>query len=237
MTNARKRIIASIHRTTLSLETKHYIIALLLGDRKYIDQQTRSEYSYAGISHVLALSGLHIGIIMIFIWLLLWPLDFYQLKKLRFILSVVILRCAHRASSFGSACHRDDCFHICHIHFREKGHGCQFINGISTTDSCFLTRIALQCGISTQFHHSAVHSHSLSFQQTNQDEKEVVSLPYHVNRHISYSDGRNHCAHGVLFPHHIVGRIYFKCANSANIPDFYGYCGANYSAGVRRYEH
>ena len=48
MTNARKRIIASIHRTTLSLETKHYIIALLLGDRKHIYQQTRSEYSYAG---------------------------------------------------------------------------------------------------------------------------------------------------------------------------------------------
>lgn len=91
MTKARKRIIASIHRTTLSLETKHYIIALLLGDRKHIDQQTRSEYSYAGLSHVLALSGLHIGIIMIFIWLLLWPLDFYQLKKLRFVLSVVIV--------------------------------------------------------------------------------------------------------------------------------------------------
>lgn len=91
MTQVRKRIIASIHRTTLSQETKHYIIALLLGDRKYIDQQTRNDYSYAGISHVLALSGLHIGIIMIFIWMLLWPLDYYQLKKLRFILSVVIV--------------------------------------------------------------------------------------------------------------------------------------------------
>lgn len=91
MAQIRKEIKQSINNTSLSNESKHYIIALVLGDKKQIDRQTRNEYSFAGISHVLALSGLHIGIIMMFIWFILWPLDFYRLKKLRFILSVIIV--------------------------------------------------------------------------------------------------------------------------------------------------
>lgn len=91
MAQIREKIKEAINRTSLSTESKHYIIALVLGDKKQIDRQTRNEYSFAGISHVLALSGLHIGIIMMFIWFILWPLDFYRLKKLRFILSVIIV--------------------------------------------------------------------------------------------------------------------------------------------------
>ncbi len=91
MASARNSIKQSIYQSTLSTESKHYIIALLLGDKKLIDQQTRTEYSYAGIAHVLALSGLHIGIIMMLSWILFWPLDYYGQKKLRFILSVALL--------------------------------------------------------------------------------------------------------------------------------------------------
>lgn len=91
LAKTRKRIENAINQTSLTEESKHFVIALLLGDRKYIDAQTRSQYAQAGISHVLALSGLHIGIVMTMIWLLLWPLDFYRLKKLRFILSVAII--------------------------------------------------------------------------------------------------------------------------------------------------
>lgn len=91
MAKARKRIENAINQTSLTVESKHFIIALLLGDRKYIDEQTHTQYANAGIAHVLALSGLHIGIMMSLIWLLLWPLDFYGLKKLRLILSVIII--------------------------------------------------------------------------------------------------------------------------------------------------
>ena len=41
--------------------------ALTLGYKGELDKETREAYSVAGISHVLALSGMHIG----FIWLLL----------------------------------------------------------------------------------------------------------------------------------------------------------------------
>lgn len=91
MTGARARIKGAIAKSGLNDETKHYIAALLLGDKKMLDQDMRTNYAAAGISHVLALSGMHIGIIMTMIWLLLWPLDYYGLKKLRFVLSVLII--------------------------------------------------------------------------------------------------------------------------------------------------
>lgn len=91
MAQFRSAIKQSVYKSSLSPDSKHYIIALILGDRQLIDPQTRIEYSYAGIAHVLALSGLHIGIIMLIAWFIFWPLDFYKQKKLRYILSVIVL--------------------------------------------------------------------------------------------------------------------------------------------------
>lgn len=40
------------------------IAAMLLGDKSQLSQQTKDDYSAAGVSHVLALSGLHISILL-----------------------------------------------------------------------------------------------------------------------------------------------------------------------------
>lgn len=88
MANLRRYLKRSILSSGITSTAKHYIIALILGDKRYIDKQTKNEYAHAGLSHLLALSGLHIGIIMMLIWLILWPLDYYGLKKLRFLLSL-----------------------------------------------------------------------------------------------------------------------------------------------------
>lgn len=60
-------------------KTKAIIDALILGQRSELDPKTISNYSNAGVIHILAISGLHISIIYFFIIFLLKPL-----KRVRF---------------------------------------------------------------------------------------------------------------------------------------------------------
>ncbi len=43
------------------------VSALVLGDKQFLDKQTKSDYADAGAMHVLAVSGLHIGIVYLFL--------------------------------------------------------------------------------------------------------------------------------------------------------------------------
>lgn len=61
------------------------IAALSLGDKGNLDKSEREMFSVAGASHILALSGLHLGIIYFFMRL------FFPRKRLRFVSSGVIL--------------------------------------------------------------------------------------------------------------------------------------------------
>ena len=53
------------------------VAAMALGDKSALTHELRDTYSVSGASHVLALSGLHLGIIYCMLWLLLphrrWP--------------------------------------------------------------------------------------------------------------------------------------------------------------------
>lgn len=85
--NLEQRIINS----RLDADTQSFMIALLLGDAAFIDRDTRYAYSCAGIAHILALSGLHVGIVTLLIWFLLYPLDYLRLKKLRLGVTLLML--------------------------------------------------------------------------------------------------------------------------------------------------
>ena len=67
------------------------VIAMLLGDSMIIDTDTRNDFGDAGVAHVLALSGLHVGIVAWIVWLLLMPLDFLKLKKLRLAITIIAI--------------------------------------------------------------------------------------------------------------------------------------------------
>ena len=91
LTNLRYSLRHIIMNSSLSPPTRTFLLAILIGDDDYIDHTTREQFSNAGISHILALSGLHVGIISFIIWLLLFPLDYYHKRKLRLLLTIVAL--------------------------------------------------------------------------------------------------------------------------------------------------
>ncbi len=82
-------------------ETKGIAICLLTGDKTQIPYEVKQEFSLAGTAHVLAVSGLHIGIISVIIYLLL---SFIGNNWIRFtvfsilVISFIILTGAHASS-------------------------------------------------------------------------------------------------------------------------------------------
>ncbi|XLS28678.1 ComEC/Rec2 family competence protein [Flavobacteriaceae bacterium M23B6Z8] len=63
--------------------------ALLLGDRAHISAETYADFSSAGVIHILAISGLHIGILLMILNFLLRPL--HRFKNGRMYKSVLII--------------------------------------------------------------------------------------------------------------------------------------------------
>jgi competence protein ComEC len=68
------------------------INALLLGQRQDISEEVYSSYTNAGAIHILAVSGLHVGIVLIILTFILKPLDRFKHGKLiKTILLVLLL--------------------------------------------------------------------------------------------------------------------------------------------------
>lgn len=93
--------IANSIRTHINTKLKAYpfhpdelaiINALLLGQRLDISEEVYSNYTNAGVIHILAISGLHIGIILLILSIALKPLEqFKHGKHIKTILLVAIL--------------------------------------------------------------------------------------------------------------------------------------------------
>lgn len=78
--NIRERLIEKLQMQGFTKEQFSIIQALLLGQRQDIDPEILKDYQNAGAVHILAISGLHIGILMLLLQWLLAPLDFWYLK-------------------------------------------------------------------------------------------------------------------------------------------------------------
>lgn len=90
---ANRHLVRRIRGTNLPADKQDIIIALLLGNDNYLDSEVREVFGNAGVAHVLALSGLHVGIIGTIIWLLLFPLDYVRMKKVRLVVSLLAIIC------------------------------------------------------------------------------------------------------------------------------------------------
>ncbi len=88
----RNHIIQKLKENRLTKDELAIIEALLLGQRKDISKELYIGYQRAGATHILAVSGLHVGIILLLVSFLLKPLhSFKRGKTIALILTVVLL--------------------------------------------------------------------------------------------------------------------------------------------------
>ncbi|EAR00525.1 ComEC/Rec2 family competence protein [Maribacter sp. HTCC2170] len=88
----RNKIILKLNSAGFDQDELSIIQALFLGHRDDISQTTYSNYKDAGAVHILAVSGLHIGILLLFLQFLLQPLErLPKGKSIKLMLIVIFL--------------------------------------------------------------------------------------------------------------------------------------------------
>lgn len=87
----RENIETRIERSHLSKPTADFLKAILMGDKTGLDEETRLTFAQGGMAHMLALSGLHIGILAGFLMLLMQPIKLAGRYKWGYIIALVIL--------------------------------------------------------------------------------------------------------------------------------------------------
>lgn len=86
----RQKIISYLEKEKVPNNRLSIIKALFLGQRQNIEQQTLNQYSQAGAIHILAISGLHIGILLYFFKTLFKPLERFKYSRI-FIPALLLL--------------------------------------------------------------------------------------------------------------------------------------------------
>jgi len=90
----RTRIIHNLEKSNFSRKELNVAVALIIGQQQDIDPEIIQDYQYAGAVHILSVSGLHIGFILLFVYSLLKPFPNTKngtLIKLLISLSVLFL--------------------------------------------------------------------------------------------------------------------------------------------------
>src|SRR5690606_4700208 len=88
----RNQINSKLKKYPFAVDELAIINALLLGQRQDVSEDVYNNYSNSGAVHILAVSGLHIGIILLILSLVLKPLEAFKHGKLvKTILLVLML--------------------------------------------------------------------------------------------------------------------------------------------------
>lgn len=85
----RNKVNSKLKREAFSDETLSIINALLLGQRQDISTETYNNYVNAGTIHILAVSGLHVGIIYLILTLLFKPL--HRIKYGKYVVTPILI--------------------------------------------------------------------------------------------------------------------------------------------------
>lgn len=89
MSAVRGRLASVFRESGMEDDNLAVVYAMALGDKRLLHRDLRDAYSVAGTSHVLALSGLHLGIIYSLLLLLLWRGN--RLWWWRFVVQLLVL--------------------------------------------------------------------------------------------------------------------------------------------------
>lgn len=91
MIHIRECLTGLIFQSNLNPDAKIFMATVLLGDSSGMSDDLRHSFSVTGISHILALSGLHVGLIAMFISIVLWPLGIFGRKKLVVLVTILVI--------------------------------------------------------------------------------------------------------------------------------------------------
>ena len=92
MAQRRENILANIANSGVDDETFAILAAMIVGYDDELPDSLREQFRASGIAHALALSGFHVGIIMLIVTILLYPLRFFtRLRTLRLLLSILFI--------------------------------------------------------------------------------------------------------------------------------------------------
>ncbi len=98
----RQRIIELLQDAPLQSSTRQFLITTITGEKEWLTSDLREIYSRSGLSHILALSGLHVGIVMLLIGWLLWPLRTFG-QRSWWVVAIIVALWAYAALTGFSA--------------------------------------------------------------------------------------------------------------------------------------
>lgn len=90
-TDIREKIETEIERSHLSRPTIDFLNAILMGDKTGLDENIRLTFANGGMAHMLALSGLHIGILAGFLMFFMWPIKLIGRYKWGYVIAIGLL--------------------------------------------------------------------------------------------------------------------------------------------------
>ncbi len=87
----RNAIEIKIENSHLKKETAGFLKAILMGDKNGLNEETRLTFVHGGTAHMLALSGLHMGILAGLLMWLMWPVRALGKYKWGYALAIIML--------------------------------------------------------------------------------------------------------------------------------------------------
>lgn len=84
-------------------ETTAFMCAFLIGEKRDMEQETLDTFAGAGIAHILALSGLHVGILALILTVMLYPLDLTGSRTPRYMATGVCIALFALATGLGAS--------------------------------------------------------------------------------------------------------------------------------------
>jgi competence protein ComEC len=86
----RNKIVTNLEKNNFSTNELQVVSALILGQQQGVSKEIIKDYQYAGAIHILSVSGLHVGFILLFITFILKPLPKNKLGNTTRLLTLLI---------------------------------------------------------------------------------------------------------------------------------------------------
>lgn len=99
----RDRIEILLEKSSLDRETSDFLIAFLLGDKSFLSSNIKESFSNNGVAHILALSGMHVAIVMSIIMALLFPMSLAGCHKIRYWIALCAIWCFAYFTGFAAS--------------------------------------------------------------------------------------------------------------------------------------